>query len=188
VWVSEAGSLSKTWDPSIADGLSLAKNIHDFLTVAHVSGYEYWELAYLASVPPSTCANCGLTDSDFHPAKRFYTQGNWSKFMRSGWVRIEATASPAKGIYVTAFKNPGDGAFTIVAINTNRRSVSVDFPLSGFSAPEVTPYVTSESLDLQAQPVIAITSGRFKAALQPQSVTSFVGTASSNNTPSTSAN
>ena len=117
------------YDPSIADAVVWAHNIHDFLTVANASAWMYWNLASYDSIE----YNDGLTDYFFNPAKRFYAVGNWSKFVRSGWTRIGATPSPAAGIYLTAFKEDSSGNFAIVAVNQNSTSANLTVSLTGFS-------------------------------------------------------
>ena len=167
LWMSETGSQGAQ-DFSMSDALTLAKNIHDFLTMANVSGYEYWELAYQAGF------NFGLTDNNFNPAKRFYAEGNWSKFVRPGWVRIDATATPVSGAFVSAYKDPISGKFAIVAVNQNASDQPLDFTLNGFPAASVTPWVTSASLDLAQKPSISAGGGSFSSTLLASSVTTFV--------------
>jgi glucuronoarabinoxylan endo-1,4-beta-xylanase len=176
LWMSETANQSGTYDGTIADGLTLAKNINDFLTVANVSGYEYWELAYNTA---GSCPNCGLTDPSFNPSKRFYAEGNWSKFIRPGWVRIGATANPVGGVYVSAYKDPSSGNFAIVAINENGTDAPLDFVLNGFTGSSVTPWVTSASLDLAQQTSISAGGGAFSGTLLASSVTTFVSKLSS---------
>lgn len=181
IWQSEVnGGLivsggNWTFDPSIADAMVWAHNIHDYLTVANVSGWQYWDLV--------TCCgnfNFGLTDQSFNPAKRFYAVGNWSKFVRPGWVRIDAAANPQSGVYISAFKDPVSAAFAIVAVNQNSTGVGMDFSLSGFpSVTSVTPTLTSATVDLADQTNTNVTGGAFSYSLPGMSVVTFHGVASS---------
>ena len=68
--------------------VTMAQNIAAFLSIAQVSTYKWWELAY-----PNTgnCANCSLVDQNFNTTKRYYAFGNFSLFVRPGWVEIGAT-------------------------------------------------------------------------------------------------
>ncbi len=193
-WQTEIdGSLANTytcstsgdpsWDSSIADGVGWAENIHDFLTNQNGSLWMYWNLqSGHTEVSPSGC-NDGFADSNFNPAKRFYTVGNWSKFVRPGWVRIKATATPHSGLYLTAFMNQSTGAFAIVAINSNTGSVSQSFSLSGLSSSSVTPYVTDANNNLASQTTISSSSGSFAATLNASSVTTFVSSSSAPGAP-----
>jgi glucuronoarabinoxylan endo-1,4-beta-xylanase len=160
------------YDPSIADALVWAHNIHDALTVANASLWMYWNL-----ISGYGC-NDGLTDQSVNPAKRFYTTGNWSKFVRPGWVRIRATAAPLSGVFVTAFKDPVSGNFAIIAVNQASSAQPLEFALNGFNAASVTPWVTSASLNLAQQPSISTAANAFSNTLPASSVTTFVGASS----------
>jgi glucuronoarabinoxylan endo-1,4-beta-xylanase len=70
---------------------------------------------------------------------RTYAIAQGAKFVRPGWVRIDATANPVSGVDVTDFKNPSTGAFAIVAVNQNASSSAINFPLTGFTPASVTP-------------------------------------------------
>jgi glucuronoarabinoxylan endo-1,4-beta-xylanase len=164
------------WDPSIADAMVWAHSIHDYFTVANANAWFYWELASYSSAN----YNDGYVNHKFKPTKRYYAVGNWSKYVRPGWVRIDATVSPAPRIYITAFKETSSGSFAIVAINQNSSPVKIDFSLSGFpSVTSVTPTVTSKRVNLVDQVNAAVSGGAFSYSLPGKSVVTFHGTASS---------
>lgn len=193
VWMTEiAGGYSgpctsysgeATYDASMTDALVWAQNINDFLTLANGSAWMYWNLAAETHFGSPDC-NDGLTASTFVPAQRFYVVGNWSKFIRPGDYRIDSTVNPQSGVYVTAFNQTSSGDLVIVAINQNSSATSQTFALT--NAPtftSVTPYITSSSLNLAAQSSQSVSSNSFTYTLPADSVTSFVGNASSSNTP-----
>jgi len=168
------------WDTSISDAMVWARNIHDYLTVGNVSAYEYWELADCCAGETGSPFNDGLTDSQFNPSKRMYAIGQWSRYIRSGWIRIDATANPTSGVYLTAFKDPSSSNFAIVAINQNSSPITENFSLSGFpSIASVTPTVTSEGANLADQTDVTVSGSAFSYALPATSVVTFHGTSSS---------
>ena len=182
LWMTEVdgglisnGSGGFKFDPSITDAMVWAHNIHDYLTVAGVSAWGYWQLtAYSGSDD-----NFGLTDQNFNPAKRFYAEGNWSKFVRPGWVRIDATANPQSGVFVSAFKEVSSGKFAIVVVNRNSSAVTLDFSLSGFpTVTSVVPTITSANDNLADQASENVSSGEFSYSLPATSVTTFHAVAS----------
>ncbi len=180
VWMSEIDPhLYSPYDASLTNALGLAQNIHNYLVNQNVSGYEYWELAYPSN--DAYCANCGLVDSlSFTPAKRYYVEGQWSKFVRPGWVRIDATANPANEVYITAFKETTSGNFAIVAVNQNADPVNVEFSLAGFpSVTSVTPTLTSASANLVDEASANVSGDTFAYSLPATSVVTFHGIASS---------
>jgi len=166
------------WDASMADALVWAHSIHDYLTIPNVSAWLYWELADCCSSESGAPFNDGLTQADLSTiSKRYYAIGNWSKFVRSGWIRIDATANPQGEIYVTAFKDPSSVRFAFIAVNGASSDVSQTFSLDGFNPTSVTPWVTSTTLNLAQQSDVSVSSGDFTFVLPAQSVTTFVGIA-----------
>jgi O-glycosyl hydrolase len=180
-WMTEVSD-SGTLDTSMASGITYALSIHDWLANANASAYLYWLVDCSGQwFRPGGFSNINwcLTDDSGNPTKRAYVFGNWSKFVRPGWVRIDTTANPQSGVYVTAFKSPNETSFTIVAVNTNSSSTSQTFTLTGFpGATSVTPWVTSSTLSLAGQSSVAVDSNSFSFSLAAQSVTTFVGSTS----------
>ncbi len=186
-WETEVSSppgpslCSGCWDPSIADALMWAKNVHTNL----VNGVTAWHYFWYVD-PTGSNENSGL----INPAMptpisiRTYAIAQWAKFVRPGWVRVDATANPASGVDVTAFKNSSTGAFAIVAVNENTSSSDVDFSLSGFTSASVTPYVTSATLSVSPQLNVSVSGNSFTYTLSGQSITTFVGSASTPSAPS----
>jgi glucuronoarabinoxylan endo-1,4-beta-xylanase len=169
------------WDPSIADALVWARSIHDYMTITNASGWEYWNIADPSAGLVAGGLNSGLTLGDLTTtSKRMYVIGQWSKFVRPGWVRIDATANPVSGVYLTAFKASDNSAYAIVAVNQNSSSADLAFSLDGFpSVASVTPTVTSESVNLADQTDVSVSGAAFSYSLPAASVVTFHGTSSS---------
>lgn len=199
VWLSETSpNEDGSFDPNIDSALTMAENIHNFLVTGQDSAYEWWELGWpLDETGSGPCYDCNLigtvtqSGSPFGSigtnviTKRYYAFGNWSKFVRPGWVRIDATANPSGGVYVSAFKNASSGAFAIVAVNSNASGSNLSFSLSGFPAvSSVTPYVTSSTLNLAQQSSVGVSSSTFSSSLSAESITTFVGSSSGPAAPS----
>jgi O-glycosyl hydrolase len=107
--------------------------------------------------------------------KRLYTLGNFSKFVRPGYVRIATIASSVSGVSIVAFKNPSNGIPIVIAINADSSDARVDISFQSTAPSGITPWVTSSSLDLSPQAQIPVSGGRFATTLPGQSVTTFVG-------------
>ena len=62
--------------------------------------------------------------------KRGYAFGNWSKFVRPGFQRLNASDNPNGGVFTEAYR---DGAthLAIIAINTNTTTVNQKFIVNG---------------------------------------------------------
>ena len=119
--------------------------------------------------------SAALNSRNSRLTKRLFTVGNYSKFVRPGFMVVGVSGSPA-GVSVSAYKHPTTGAFVIVAINQNGSDTPATLTLNGLTADSVTPWVTSNSLNLAQQSPVAIANDRFTATLPASSVTSFVAT------------
>jgi hypothetical protein len=105
--------------------------------------------------------------------KRAYAMGNYSKFVRPGFNRVEASPSDADDILVSAYL--GRDRIVVVATNASgaaaEREFVIDGPLDG-PIEDAVPWITSDDFSLEAQG--AIEGNSFGAALPPRSITSFV--------------
>jgi glucuronoarabinoxylan endo-1,4-beta-xylanase len=128
------------WNPSIQEGLGRATNIYDSIVTAGASAWLFWWIWQ----PDTTLGDQVLT-TDAATPKRYFTIGNWSRFVRPGWVRIGVSGSLSGFYGVAAFKNPSTGAFAIVAINNSGSDIqNVTFGIQNATIRgSVTPYVTS---------------------------------------------
>lgn|GEM_PF-673553 len=170
LWETEVSTF-EAFDGSIGNALLWAKRMNDWLTIANVNSWNYWWLYTLNGND-----NEGLADSLIHPAKRLYVMGNYSRFVRPGFVRIDATMNPSIGISVSAYKNSATGAFVLVAIN----QTSSAYPLTvqaDTGLGSLTPYTTSATQNLIAGSAIASTYGFFSASVPAQSVVTYVSNA-----------
>ena len=158
VWMTEHLDLSTDW----AGALATAKEIHDCLATANFSAYFWWYLRRFY----------GPLGEDSLVTKRGYVMAQFSKFIRPGFVRVNATANPATGLYVSAFKRE---KLVIVAINQGTAATTQAFSISNGALNTATPWLTSSTASLEAQPVIPVSGGAFTAMLPAESVTTFVG-------------
>ena len=179
IWETEMSSF-EGFDPSISNGIGVAKWIYDALTIGNVNAWHYW---WLMSDNTDDEGLIGNGKGDTTITKRLYTMGNYSKFVRPGFVMVGVGGSSPVNVWVTAFKNPSTGDFVIVAINNNG-DTPVNFDLNGLTASSVTPWVTSTSLNLAAQSSVPVTNGVLSYTLPTYSVTSFVGSSGTTQPPS----
>jgi glucuronoarabinoxylan endo-1,4-beta-xylanase len=172
-WMTGDGPLGNgPFDPSIGTALKFAQRMHNNMTLGWAA-WVFWEWH-------SANANQQLIDiTTGTVSKTLYVMGQWSKFVRPGWLRIDSIANPQSGVYVTAFKSPSGDSYSIVAVNTNSGATAQTFTFSGFpNTSSITPWVTSSTLDLAAQPSVAVDADSFGFSLPAESVTTFVGTTS----------
>jgi hypothetical protein len=178
LWQTEVAKLSGN-DSSITDGIYWAGRVHLFLTAAQANAWHYWWLCAFGT------SNEGLCDTNDVPAKRMYTLGNFSRFVRPGFHRI-GTASQSSPLQISAYKNLTNGQFAIVAINPTETAVEQVFHLNGFSiGTPVTPWLTSAAASLAPQTTISVADAVFTNTVPALSVMTFTGQAAPQNTPPT---
>jgi glucuronoarabinoxylan endo-1,4-beta-xylanase len=145
---------------------------------ANANAWHYWWLID----SPTNRDNEGLSMPNGKPTKRLYMMGNFSKFIRPGYYRIDATADPTVGILVSAYKDSALGNFAIVAINSNRSKTTLNFSFDGFTASTVTPWITDPALNLVKRSAVSAGAG-FMYSLPADSVTTFIGAGVSSAAP-----
>jgi len=142
--------------------LNVAKEIHDCMTVANYNAYIWWTLKIW---------DCTLiTDGVLN--KKAYTIGQFSKFVRPGYNRVDATNNPSANVYVSAYK--GNNKTVIVAVNTGTTAVNQPFIVQNGTVSSLLPYRTSSAENMLQLNAISLSNGTFTAALPAQSVTTFV--------------
>jgi glucuronoarabinoxylan endo-1,4-beta-xylanase len=174
VWQTEMSGV-KWWPeqgPSsdINNGVAVAGWIHSALVTGEASAWLYWWYqAYY------TDDNEGLLlKSGGSPTKRYYTLGNYSKFVRPGYVMVEVQGNSNADVLLSAFKGP-NGEVAVVAVNKGASAVTMPITITGGTAPaSLTPNVTSGTDNLKAGTAVAVSGGAFTATLASKTVTTFV--------------
>jgi hypothetical protein len=129
-----------------------------------------------------------LVNSSGTIAKRAYMVGQYSKFVRPGFFRIDATHLPATGVSVSAYQDTPTSSLVIVATNYSGSDVSQPFAITNAPAfSSLTPYTTSASLNLAKQPSVSVSSNSFTYKLPADSITTFAAQASTGATPTATA-
>jgi glucuronoarabinoxylan endo-1,4-beta-xylanase len=158
---------------SIENGVAVAGWIHSALVVGEASAWLWWWYnAY------NTDDNEGLLlgKSGTTLTKRYFTLGNYSKFVRPGYVMVDVTGNASTDVLLSAFKSPTDGTVVVVAINKGAAAATVPITISGGTAPTMmTPNVTSATDNLKAGTAVPVSGGVFMASLASKTVTTFVG-------------
>ena len=165
VWMTEVTytPANGAAQPSISDAISAAELYHQSMAVAQYNAYVYWWTPLLLN--------------GNSPNYYAYALGQYSKFVRPGYVMTGANNNPTSGVYVTSYK--GSNNYVIVAINSNSGASSINFSMSGATVSSVTPYQTSASNQIAQLSAVSVSNDAFTYSLPGQSITTFVGTASS---------
>ncbi len=145
------------------EALEVAYNMHNGIVEGNFQAYVWWYIR----------RSYGPMKEDGTMSKRGAMMAHFSKFVRPGYVRADATKNPNTNVYVSAYK--GDNKVVIVAINRGTAAVSQNFALQNGTASRVSAWITDSSRNLAAGSPVNVSGGSFTAQLPAQSVTTFVG-------------
>ncbi len=148
------------WD----EALSLGVHMHNAMVEAEFQAYVWWYIR----------RSYGPMKENGTISKRGYTMAQFSKFVRRGFVRVEATADPANGVYVSAYRSNAD--VVAVVVNTNSSSQSLTFSIPGANVPSYEQYTTSSGKSLSNDGTITASGDSFTVSVDGQSVITLHGT------------
>jgi O-glycosyl hydrolase len=160
----------------IDNALYYARMIHFDMTLAQTNAFLYWWLwtgnSNDANFPGALimAGEDGLVTS-----LRLYAMGQYSRFIRPGWVRIDCDAAPT-GVYSSAYRNPRTNEIAVVIINERITSSAVLLDLSGAEFDRLGIWRTSANEKLKSIGRQRTSSGTANVSLQPRSITTFYGT------------
>jgi len=153
IWMTEYFSDDQSLNASIVT----AVDIHNSLTINYENAYVWWWVKN-----PS----CNIiTDAGIN--KRGYVMGQFAKFVRPGYNRVDVTGSPNISAYTNGIKA------VIVAINPGNSPITQRFTFQNGAVTSVTPYTTSGTKNLQPAASINVSTNSFTYTLEPKSVTTF---------------
>lgn len=174
-WMTEICHTDPNFTDTIEETMPWARTLHNYIEHAQASAWLYWR--FVRNISPGEVLVKTDGSNPFTPLKLVYMMGNYSKFVQPGYIRIKADSS--QDALITAYKDRISGRFVIVAVNDNPGAdKNVTFNLNDFTTGSVTPYRTSGTEDLAKLPDIPVSWNSFTAVLPPNSITTFVGTAS----------
>ncbi|MDZ7724124.1 MAG: FlgD immunoglobulin-like domain containing protein [candidate division KSB1 bacterium] len=157
LWMTEHLDTDTSWGHVLATG----KEINDCMN-AGMSAYLWWYIVRFY----------GPIDEDGRISKRGYVMSQFSRFIRPGYFRAEASARPQRWIETSAYT--GNGKLVIVAVNRSSSPVDQTFVVENGTTTRFTPTITSYSKDCRQEQDITATDGMFRVSLDASSVTTFV--------------
>ena len=164
------------------DGLGWAALIDQRIAGDNANSWFFWQTIDYDYGGPATSTDGSLMANvagGSAVAKRAYVLGQYAKFVRPGYYRIDATRQPQTGVSVSAFQDTPSSTLDIIATNYTGSPVSQTFNITNaptFST--LTPTITSASLSLAAQSNVSVSGNSFTYTLPADSITTFVGRAS----------
>jgi len=163
--------------PGIRDALYWAKIIHTHLAEDGVSAWFFW-WAVNTHDNRGALIHLDLDKQTFVVANRLFSIGNYSRFIRPGFVRIETDVDATPGVSVSAYKGDPSHTLVVVAINENDDARPLEAHLDGVAASSASVFRTSVTENLAALHDLPIAANILSAPLAPASVTTFVAATS----------
>lgn len=144
------------------EALEVSYHMHNAMVEGEFQAYVWWYIR----------RQYGPMKEDGSISKRGYNMAHFSKFIRPGYVRVDATKNPDENIYISAYK--GDNKVVIVAINRGTSELAENFVLKNGTASKVSSWITDENRNMENQSDIEASGNLFTAKLPAQSVTTFI--------------
>ncbi|MEO7035364.1 MAG: hypothetical protein ABI548_15675 [Polyangiaceae bacterium] len=165
-WMTEHYTDSTTDANSWPNALGVATELHNAMVTGQFNLYTWWYIKRSYGF-----MNNGAV------TKRGWCIAHWSKFVRPGFYRVDATAAPSAGVSLSAYKS--DSSVVIVVVNTNSSSKPLAVTVGGSSISSFTQYTTSATKSLANDGKIAASNGSLSVTLDASSVTTLVGAGAS---------
>lgn len=174
IWMTEhfldstaKSSTASSWSTNLADALAAAQEIHTSMAIGQYNAYVWWWAVNSNDNQPA-----GLIDGNNNPNYFGIAMKHFSRYIRPGYVRYDATANPVSGVYLSAYA--GGGHYVLVLINANSTAVNLPIQLSNQSVTTLTPYQTTSSSSFAQLSAVSVGSSGFTANLPANSITTYV--------------
>jgi len=169
-WMTEWSPNGSTWnenwdDGSGYDGMTVARNIHDTLTLGKANGYVYW----LGASAGATRALIQLDGDAYHVSARLWAFAAYSRFIRPDAQSVAVTTD-LPDLHVSAFMNLG-GNRVLEVLNTGTVEHTVELAVGG--GHEIS-YLTDATHSLAPTDATTRTGNHVTARFAPRSLTTIV--------------
>lgn len=175
LWMTEVYTDSEN-DANIWNlALNMGVHIHNAMVEGRFQAYVWWPLRrYYALIHDGEGGHGNSTVAAAGTAtKRGYVMAQFSKFIRNGYLRVDATKSPATNVYASAYK--GKDSVVVVLVNCNASSQSVNISIPNSMVTSFSKITTSGSKSLSNDGTVKVNNGSCNVTLDPQSVTTLAG-------------
>ena len=153
------------------EALEVAYSIHRGLTLSNMSAYVWWYLKRNYSL-----INNGDTNNDNAKdgqiTKRGWLFGQFARFIRPGFYRVDCTINPTYNVYTSAYKNGDD--VVIVAVNMSTEAKTINISVPGTKVQQWNVWITDQTRNMKQ--LDAINKGAsFSVTLPAKSCVTYVG-------------
>jgi glucuronoarabinoxylan endo-1,4-beta-xylanase len=150
---------------SIDSCMSIAREISECMD-NQMSAYFWWWVN-------DNDTNTNLVNSDGTIYKNGYTIGQFTKWIRPGYIRINCTYNPVSNVYITAYRGSSN-EIVIVAVNAGALSVNQTFSFLNLSISDTMSINrTSSSENMKSESIVSLVNNAFTYVLPAKSITTF---------------
>jgi glucuronoarabinoxylan endo-1,4-beta-xylanase len=157
--------------------LDVAYEMHRALALSNMSAYVWWYMKrnygplYITANNSSAAASAGTV------SKVGAIMAQYSKYIRPGAVRVNATRKVQTDVYTSAFKK--NDSVVVVSVNMATSAKTVTFSISGLKSTSGKKITTSGSMNMADDGTVAVSGGNFSLPLAAQSISTVVFTGNS---------
>ena len=176
--ISDDKDRQETW----ADAMKWAKTFHCYLANGNVSGFVWWAGARPCSTTGENLIQLeeALPSSTYYRVPRYYTYGQYTKFIERDAVRVDVESIPSetdkfpKDLLISAYMK--DDTYTIVFVNTSKdESFTTLLEIDGVEFQNMRTYTSSEDVKWQHKKVNPSLSGLRAITVPKYSVVTVTG-------------
>lgn len=173
VWLTEISSALDNYDGSMDNAIHWAEVFHKYLTNAHVNAVCWWTGARYTDTNESLIK---LEQGNFQIPKRFYTYGNYTRYVKVGskQIRTDKPISTTGKLLLTAFKNNQESV--MVAVNKSKEPITTTIQVKG-GRPigELKAYITDAEQNWKESTITKDESNMYPITVPAMSVVTYVG-------------
>ncbi len=158
-------------DVGMGSALRVFDTIHSDLVYGFVSAWHYWWLFARADVEDT---NAALFDRDYQPTKRAFALGHFSKFLRPGARRLEATPEPRPSMVSSAYLSDTEEEIVVVLASNRSDPIEQTIEVSGTALGEAEVWITDEDRSLQRTTTSRADGDELVVSVPPRSVVTVV--------------
>ncbi|MFD9107823.1 glycoside hydrolase family 30 beta sandwich domain-containing protein [Streptomyces bottropensis] len=164
LWMTEVYHPNSTDSADLwPQALDVGEHIHRAMVDAEFQAYIWWYIR----------RSYGPLREDGRISKRGACMAQFARFVRPGYVRIEATPKPTSDVYVSAYRGTGS-TVVVVAVNKGSSAVSQQFTLAAGAPSGVSSWVTDAGRNVAPLGRSGVSNGTFTVTLPARSMTTFV--------------
>ncbi|WP_341227461.1 glycoside hydrolase [uncultured Arcticibacterium sp.] len=140
-------------DLGITPALYVARVIHNDLAVANASAWNWWTAVSGYDYKDGLVyVDKNNTDGNYYESKILWALGNYSRFIRPGFERVEVSIdgkfTQNEDFLVSAYEEPETKEMVYVFVNSGTKAMAIALNTDGNKAKTSKAYVTSETADL----------------------------------------